>query len=305
MRNNPVNLTDPSGYNWLEKAADMVVGAALMIKGVSFVIAPEPTGLTKFVGSVLISTGGGLLSGDMQLFNKDENGNRYFAIQGQIPTNWGQGTDSLTSHQSKMIASQTSDEAFYNHDITYNYKYMNAGASESFSYNGDSSGSVALYGDGWNSNGDFSIYGAEDKLVITKTFQHGTIPALNNYSPVLREAYAIDLIERSDVGLEDGLTMFFPVGRVAGGLRILNSGKYSSAVIKKSLKDTGFHNFHPALDGFMKYGQKSWPIQGDGKSRMMIRLEGYMRGNQNWYKGNFEWMIDADSTISHRVFIPY
>ena len=268
VRNNPVNMVDPSGYSWLSKLADRVVGAALITAGYFLAIIPEPTSLTKFIASSLITTGGGLLSGEMQLFSRDANGNKYIGTQGTISTNWGQGNSSLTSHQEQMIASQVSNEAYYDHDITYNYKNMNGGMSESFSYNTDSGGSVALYG-------------GEDKIIITKHFE----ASLNVNAAVWSNyAYEAATMFITPVGLYDVYSDYSD-GNI-GGLAAIGMAGLSFVPGGRAGANLARH-----LKNYQNYGKAGYRSLANGRIRYYSNLKsadfvGEMQGARKVYEWN-------------------
>ena len=206
VRNNPLNLTDPSGYSWLSDRIDKIVGtvmvvAAFAIMVASVVLAPATGGLSlsmKFVVSALLTSGTALMNGDMHMFNKDENGNRNFSFKGQTTVNFGGRTFS------EQIASITSSEAYFNADLANNHKYMNGGATESFER-----ALISLAKK--NHRGE--------RIVITKILDVNRDPIdPSQLSPEMRKAYWMD--QDSD-GMEYGIIPFVAFGRAT---KFINSG---------------------------------------------------------------------------------
>ena len=78
---------------------------------------------------------------------------------------------------------------------------------------------------------------------------------------------------------------------------------YSEKVIKQMLPNlktgiTDFHGFPKIVDNYAKYGKINKITGRDGIYRTKINLDGSFRGN----KGSFEWIIEPDNSINHRIF---
>jgi RHS repeat-associated protein len=61
-----------------------------------------------------------------------------------------------------------------------------------------------------------------------------------------------------------------------------------------------FHAFPRIVDNYAKLGQKELITGADGISRMKISLAGSYQGKQ----GFFEWIIEANKSVNHRIFNP-
>jgi hypothetical protein len=62
-----------------------------------------------------------------------------------------------------------------------------------------------------------------------------------------------------------------------------------------------FHGFPKIVDNFASLGKKNHFKRGDGLIRTKITLEGGYKG----LDGHFEWIIEADNMVNHRIFVPY
>jgi hypothetical protein len=62
----------------------------------------------------------------------------------------------------------------------------------------------------------------------------------------------------------------------------------------------GFHGFPLEVDNFARLGRTEIVTGGDGILRTKVLLEGGYQGRI----GHFEWMVEADKSINHRLFIP-
>ena len=60
------------------------------------------------------------------------------------------------------------------------------------------------------------------------------------------------------------------------------------------------HDFPDEVDNFAKHGTKTKIKGGDGKTRTKVELEGGYRNKD----GKFEWIIEPDNTVNHRLFRP-
>ena len=85
----------------------------------------------------------------------------------------------------------------------------------------------------------------------------------------------------------------------------LEQTKYTGKVRKQmepSLK-TGRpdnHGFPKEVDNYASYGKQEIIKGGDGVERLKITLEGEYQGRQ----GTFEWIIEPDKSVNHRLFLP-
>lgn len=61
-----------------------------------------------------------------------------------------------------------------------------------------------------------------------------------------------------------------------------------------------YHSFPRSVDAFSAIGNKTIIRGGDGIERIKIELVGSYRG----VDGHFEWLIEPDQTVNHRMFIP-
>lgn len=85
----------------------------------------------------------------------------------------------------------------------------------------------------------------------------------------------------------------------------LEGTKYTSKVLqqmKPSLKTgyTDYHGFPEIVDNYAGWGAKQYITGRDSIERVKISLEGAYRG----IEGNFEWLIEPDMSINHRLFVP-
>jgi hypothetical protein len=85
----------------------------------------------------------------------------------------------------------------------------------------------------------------------------------------------------------------------------LHGTRYSKKVLlqmEKNLK-TGqpdFHGFPKIVDNYANLGQRELIKGKDGLIRTKINLDGGYKG----LDGHFEWIIEADSSVNHRLFVP-
>jgi len=77
----------------------------------------------------------------------------------------------------------------------------------------------------------------------------------------------------------------------------LQGTKYLTKV-KGQMKRADYHAFPNQVDSFAGLGKQRKIVSGDGISRLKIELEGFYRGKQ----GVFEWIIEPNNTINHRIF---
>ncbi len=85
----------------------------------------------------------------------------------------------------------------------------------------------------------------------------------------------------------------------------LKETKYSRKVLLQMEKTskTGlpdFHGFPRIVDNYARYGTKAFITGNDGLNRIKISMNGSYKGRT----GHFEWIIEADQLINHRIFIP-
>jgi len=85
----------------------------------------------------------------------------------------------------------------------------------------------------------------------------------------------------------------------------LKGTKYTRKVfaqMEKTLK-TGrpdFHGFPRIVDNYACLGKQECIKGSDGIMRLKVNLEGGYQG----YDGFFEWIIEENRSVNHRVFIP-
>lgn len=85
----------------------------------------------------------------------------------------------------------------------------------------------------------------------------------------------------------------------------LKNTRYTKKVLaqmERNLKtgQTDFHGFPRTVDNYAGLGKKEL-IQGrDGLTRMKVTVKGAYKGKS----GIFEWIVEADGSINHRIFIP-
>lgn len=68
--------------------------------------------------------------------------------------------------------------------------------------------------------------------------------------------------------------------------------------LKSGLPD--FHGFPKIVDNYAGFGQRELIKGKDGLTRMKINLDGSYKG----LEGHFEWIIEANRLVNHRLFIP-
>jgi len=59
-----------------------------------------------------------------------------------------------------------------------------------------------------------------------------------------------------------------------------------------------YHAFPRIVDNYAQYGQKQVLLGGDNISRLEIRLPGGYQGKE----GFFEWIIEPNQEVNHRLF---
>ena len=60
------------------------------------------------------------------------------------------------------------------------------------------------------------------------------------------------------------------------------------------------HGFSKIVDNYAGLGQKELIKGKDGISRLKISLEGSYKDQE----GHFEWILESDQSVNHRLFIP-
>ncbi len=146
------------------------------------------------------------------------------------------------------LASLTSDESAYQYDSTYNYKYINGGASESFAYLSDDDGSVGLEKD------------SSDGMVIIKR-----IPShlLDTNAPVWKN-YAYELFTVTNVGAVYDIGYQLYQGEITTGEATLYGGSgvkgfktFSSfSEARKLYSQWGKGSFDTVKDSIMHHANK-------------------------------------------------
>ena len=85
----------------------------------------------------------------------------------------------------------------------------------------------------------------------------------------------------------------------------LKNTRYTKKVLaqmERSLKtgQTDFHGFPRIVDNYAGLGKKELIQGGDGLIRMRVAVEGAYKGQT----GIFEWIIESNGSVNHRIFIP-
>lgn len=82
----------------------------------------------------------------------------------------------------------------------------------------------------------------------------------------------------------------------------LSGVKYTKKVQEQMAKSNdAYHNFPSTVDSFGSTGVKSAITGGDGVTRTMIQIPGAVNGKN----GVFEYILEADMTCNHRLFVPF
>jgi RHS repeat-associated protein len=94
----------------------------------------------------------------------------------------------------------------------------------------------------------------------------------------------------------------------AAALNPLNGTTYT-AKVRAQIQQGDYHSFPQSVDGFAGDGTTTTIVGGDGIARTKVVLEGVMRvydksGNAKDVLGHFEWIINPDRTVNHRIFVP-
>lgn len=79
----------------------------------------------------------------------------------------------------------------------------------------------------------------------------------------------------------------------------LKNTKYSEKV-QQQMSRNDYHAFSKEGDNWAGIGKQSTITGGDGLSRIKVELSGEFRGKS----GHFEWIIEANNEISHRLYVP-
>lgn len=61
-----------------------------------------------------------------------------------------------------------------------------------------------------------------------------------------------------------------------------------------------FHGFPRVVDNYAQLGRRQTFIGGDGVSRVKVSLDGGYFGKE----GHFEWIIEPNKSVNHRLFVP-
>jgi hypothetical protein len=85
----------------------------------------------------------------------------------------------------------------------------------------------------------------------------------------------------------------------------LQGTKYTQKVLLQmgnNLKTgkSDFHGFPKIVDNYAGLGRKELIKGKDGISRVRISLEGSYKGEE----GHFEWILESNQSVNHRLFIP-
>ena len=72
--------------------------------------------------------------------------------------------------------------------------------------------------------------------------------------------------------------------------------------MQRNLKtgQTDFHGFPRIVDNYARFGRNEIITGRDGVIRKKIVLE----GGYNSHEGHFEWIIEPNRSINHRLFVP-
>lgn len=93
---------------------------------------------------------------------------------------------------------------------------------------------------------------------------------------------------------------------VAGGYGAVKGGMIGLSKVIFQMENnltTGlpyFHGFPKIVDNYASFGQRRLITGRDGLTRTKITLDGGYKGRD----GHFEWIIETDSSVNHRLFIP-
>lgn len=79
----------------------------------------------------------------------------------------------------------------------------------------------------------------------------------------------------------------------------INSSILNSKRVGSATKGDKYHSFNDIIDNYATKGKKFNIKGGDGKTRKLYQVEGYLNGKN----GVFEWIYEKDKGITHRRFI--
>lgn len=78
------------------------------------------------------------------------------------------------------------------------------------------------------------------------------------------------------------------------------SGTTYTGKVRQQLRQGDLHSFPLEVDNFAGNGKSSTIVGGDGVTRTKVELPGGYRGRT----GHFEWIIEPDKRVNHRIFVP-
>ena len=90
--------------------------------------------------------------------------------------------------------------------------------------------------------------------------------------------------------------------RGAAASRVANplAGTRYTCKLRQQLRQSDYHSFPLEVDNFAGGGTSTTFTGGDG----VIRTRGQLPGSYKGRDGRFEWIIEPDKTINHRLFVP-
>ncbi len=104
-----------------------------------------------------------------------------------------------------------------------------------------------------------------------------------------------------------GFTVSKSVSAISTALKAkpLQGTRYTGKVrqqMRINMKDgqADFHGFPLEVDNFAGLGKTRTIRGGDGVARTRVQLQGSYKGRN----GSFEWIIEPDGTVNHRLFVP-
>ena len=97
-----------------------------------------------------------------------------------------------------------------------------------------------------------------------------------------------------------GRIMAAGIDRVAGNETNPLTGTRYTGKVRQQMRSGDNHAFPLEVDNFAADGTQSTITGGDRIVRTKIELRGAYRGKD----GTFEWIIEPDKTINHRIFKP-
>lgn len=155
-----------------------------------------------------------------------------------------------------------------------------------------------------------SAFGVADAISLGVGF----IPIVGDAVDILGAAVGRDLITgevlTADERLVTAAGTLLGSGKAArmgmsaaeSGLRRLNplSDTRYTGKVSQQMKQRDYHAFPLEVDNFAGDGVKNLIRGGDGVLRTKIELHGSYRGRY----GVFEWIVEPDNTVNHRLFRP-